>query len=102
MCSLGTRRSLLRSVIPAAWVARRAFAQAPQNPQAMAAHNKTKSEDNERKGLAEAYKGITTDGKIVPNLYPIQSTGVSTGPVREAAEKFLNLLTTDQRSRVLF
>ena len=52
--------------------------------------------------LAEAFKGITTDGKIVPGLFPIQSTGVSTGPIREAAEAFLSSLGAEDRARTLF
>lgn len=60
------------------------------------------SEDFETKGLAEPFKGITTDGKVVPGLFPIQSTGVSTEPVRNAAEAFLASLSNVQRSRTLF
>jgi len=52
--------------------------------------------------LSEAFKGITTDGKIVPGLFPIQSTGVSTRPIREAAEAFLSSLGAQDRARTLF
>jgi hypothetical protein len=61
------------------------------------------SREAEVKGLAEPYKGITTsDGKRVTNLFPIRSTGVSTAPVRRAAEAFLASLTKDQRARTRF
>jgi len=60
------------------------------------------SEDAERKGLAEPFKGITTDGHIVPGLFPIHSTGVSTEPVRNAAERFLSSLTAAQRAKTMF
>jgi hypothetical protein len=52
--------------------------------------------------LAEAFKGITTNGAVTPGLFPIRSTGVSTGPVRDAAIKFLASLTDEQRSRTAF
>ena len=60
------------------------------------------SRDAEAKGLAEPYKGITTDGKVVPGLFPIRSTGVSTEPVRKAAEAFLAALTPEQRKKTVF
>ena len=60
------------------------------------------SERSEREGLAEPFKGITTDGKVVPGLFPVRSTGVSTEPVRRAAEPFLAALTPEQRARTLF
>jgi hypothetical protein len=54
------------------------------------------------RGLAEPFKGITTDGQVKPNLFPIASTGVSTEPVRKATELFLASLTPQQRWRTLF
>ena len=42
--------------------------------------------------IAEPFKGLTTDGQVVPNLYTIQPTGVSTRPIRDAAEAFLAAL----------
>lgn len=56
----------------------------------------------ETPGLAEPFKGITTNGKIEPGLFHIQSTGVSTAPVRRAAEKFLAQLTQAQRDKTQF
>jgi len=63
---------------------------------------KQMSVDAEKRGLAEPFKGITTDGTVVPNLFRIKSTGVSTEPVRIAASAFLESLTKDQRSRTEF
>lgn len=51
---------------------------------------------------AEPFKGITTDGKVVPGLFGIHKTGVSTELIREAAEAFLGSLTPEQRSKTLF
>ncbi len=61
-----------------------------------------RSIDAEKTGLAEAFRGVTTDGKVQPGLFPIRSTGVSTGPVRKAAKEFLAALTEPQRTRTKF
>jgi hypothetical protein len=47
---------------------------------------------------AEPFKGVTTDGAIVPGLFAIRSTGVTTAPVREAATAFLSALSPEQRT----
>jgi hypothetical protein len=52
--------------------------------------------------LAEPFKGVTTSGTLVPGLFPVRATGVSTGPVREAAVKFLAALTDEQRRSTTF
>ena len=51
---------------------------------------------------AEPFKGITTDGTVVPGLFSIQKTGVPTGSIKEAAEDFLGSLSSEQRSKTLF
>src|SRR6187200_830208 len=56
----------------------------------------------EKPGLAEPFKGITTNGQIEPALFAIRSTGVSTDPVRKAAATFLAGLTKEQRARTAF
>ena len=56
----------------------------------------------ETPGLAEPFKGITTHGEPEPGLFRLRSTGVSTRPVREAAETLLAGLTRGQRDRTLF
>jgi hypothetical protein len=52
--------------------------------------------------LAEPFTGVTAKGVIEPGLFPIRATGVSTGPVRDAATRFLASLTGDQRSRTTY
>jgi hypothetical protein len=54
------------------------------------------------RALDEPFKGITTDGNVVPNLFPIRSTGVSTEPVAAAARAFLAALSAEQRSETSF
>jgi hypothetical protein len=58
--------------------------------------------DTAEDALAKPFKGITSDGHIVPGLFPLQRTGVSTQPIREAAEAFLTSLSRQQQSTVLF
>jgi hypothetical protein len=53
-------------------------------------------------GLAEPFKGITRDGRLEPGLFSIRSTGVSTEPVRKAADALLAALTDAQRAKTLF
>jgi hypothetical protein len=75
-----------------------------QQPQAVDREEQFKrmSKDAEAKGLAEPFKGITTDGNPIPGLFPLRSTGVSTAPVRKAAETFLAALTKEQRAKTTF
>ena len=56
----------------------------------------------EERGLAEPFRGITTNGAIVPGLFGIRSTGVSTEPVRVSAAAFIATLTPAQRERTLY
>jgi hypothetical protein len=56
--------------------------QAQQPPGDRAERFQRQSQEAERQGLAEPFKGITTDGNLVPGLFPLRSTGVSTEPVR--------------------
>ncbi|HBE70505.1 MAG TPA: hypothetical protein DDW52_20340 [Planctomycetaceae bacterium] len=52
--------------------------------------------------LAEPYRGIVTSDGIPKGLFKIESTGVSTEPVMNAAIKFLDSLTPEQRETTLF
>ena len=63
---------------------------------------RTMSEQAEKKGLAEPFRGVTSDGTVVPGLFGIRSTGVSTAPVRKAADAFLGALTQEQRDKTAF
>src|SRR5262245_53359466 len=91
-----TRRRLFSTLMPAAIFAERALA---QNSSEMAERFRRMSEDAERKGLAEPFKGVTTNAGVEPNLFKIERTGVSTDSLRTAAERFLSSLTDDQRKR---
>jgi hypothetical protein len=73
-----------------------------KNPVNMAERFRQISEEAEVEGLAAPFKGVTTDGRVVPDLFHISPTGVSTEPVRNAAEKFVASLTGVQLARSLF
>jgi Protein of unknown function (DUF3500) len=57
---------------------------------------------NAQRLVREPFKGVTTDGHVVPGLFPIRSTGVSTEPIRRAASEFLDVLDADQRQQTMF
>jgi Protein of unknown function (DUF3500) len=61
-----------------------------------------RSQSAEKQGLAEPFKGVTTDGRLVPGLFGIHSTKVSTEPVRTAAEAFLAALNDAQRVKTTY
>ena len=52
--------------------------------------------------LAEEFKGITTDGQIIPNLYSIEPTGKSTESIRRAADSLIASLNSQQQRMALF
>jgi len=84
-------------VAGAAWIAQSTVE--TQSPQEGA---RQRSATAEKAGLAEPFKGVTTDGRLQADLFAITSTGVSTEPVRKAAEAFLAALTAEQRGRSAF
>jgi Protein of unknown function (DUF3500) len=96
-----SRRGFLSSMISAVVLAPWAQGQ-DKNPVEMAETFRQMSEDAERQGLASPFQGITTDGKVIPNLFEISPTGVSTEPVRNAADRFIGTLTNTQLARTMF
>ena len=80
----------------------RSYSQQQQSAAERTERFKRMSADAEKKGLSGPYLGITTDGKAINGLFPIRSTGVSTGPVRKAADAFLASLSPAQRSKTMF
>lgn len=52
--------------------------------------------------LSEPFRGITTSGKIEDGLFKIESTGVTTKPVVDAALAFLDGLGDEQKNRTVF
>ncbi len=96
------RRRFLSSLISVALFAQTAAAQRGEpTPSEMAERYRRLSEDDESAGLPP-FKGITTNGEVVPDLYQIRPTGVSTEPVRIAAEKFIATLGPVDLARTMF
>ena len=58
--------------------------------------------ENGLNAASQPFKGITTEGSVIPGLFPIRQTGISTQPIREAAEDFLGSLKAEQYARALF
>jgi hypothetical protein len=55
-----------------------------------------------RDGMADPFKGLTTDGTRVDGLFPIKDTGASTRRLREAAAALLAALTAAQQADACF
>ena len=98
-----TRRDFLSTLLSAAVLAPWAFGQTEKpTPAEMAETFRRMSEDYEREGLASPFLGITTNDEVVAGLFEIKPTGVSTEPVRNAAERFIASLTNEQLARAMF
>ena len=98
-CDVISRRAFLSVLISGSLLATRALAQAPTDQRE---RFRRMSEEAERRGLVEPFKGITANGQVTAGLFPIKSTGVSTAPVRNTAEAFLASLTPEQRVKTMF
>jgi len=97
------RREFLASLIAAGLLSPRTFAQdRTESTSEIAERFRRMSEEYELEGLAAPFRGITTSGKVEPGLFQISPSGVSTEPVRNAAEKFIATLTSPQLTRTLF
>ena len=67
-----------------------------------AEHYRVRTEEAEQGELGEPFKGITTNGTVVPNLFHVAPSGVPTEPMRLAAERFIATLTNTQLVRTMF
>lgn len=101
--SLPTRRLFLSSMVSAAVFAPWLVGQTQeQSASEIAERFRKMSEDFEKEGLAAPFKGITTNGDVIPALFEIKPTGVSTEAVRNAASAFTNTLTATQLARTIY
>jgi hypothetical protein len=76
--------------------------QEAKSPSDIAEQFRRMSEDYEKEGLAAPFKGITTNGEVMPALFEIKPTGVSTEPMRNAAIAFINTLSSVQLARAIY
>jgi hypothetical protein len=58
--------------------------------------------NQEAEALTEEFRGIETNSGKISDLFPINSTGVSTNPIRIAANSFISGLTEEQKNRTLY
>lgn len=52
--------------------------------------------------LKEPYRGISTDGKIIPDLFSIQNEGMPIQEITAAADELLSLLDEDQKQALSY
>ena len=97
-----TRRDVLSFLVSAAVLSPWATGQQTQSRFEMAERFRRISEDYEKEGLAEPFKGITTNGEVIPRLFEISPTGVSTAAVRSAADRFVAALSPSQLNRTIY
>jgi hypothetical protein len=98
-----TRRDFLSSLMCTAFLVPWALGQQEaKSPADIAEQFRRMSEDYEKEGLAAPFKGITTNGEVMPELFEIKPSGVSTEPMRNAAIAFLNTLTSVQLARTIY
>ncbi len=79
-----------------------ATAAAAQRPGDRADRMRERSRQIDARLADDPYVGIHASSGIEHGLYRIESTGVSTAPVREAADAFLASLTDEQRAKTTF
>jgi hypothetical protein len=77
------------------------LAQAP-DPETYRARAIQWSDQMNSSQLADPFVGITVNGEVQPDLFELQSTGVSTQAITESAQAFLETLTAEQRSQTVF
>ena len=65
-----------------------------------AERTRSMSRGAEERGLAEPFKGVTTDGNVVTSLFPIRSTDLDRA--RPPAGEALATLTPEQRAKTMF
>jgi len=98
-----TRRDFLSLLISTAVLAPWMMGQQEShNPSEIAERFRKMSEDYEKEGLAAPFKGITTSGDVMPGLFEIKPTGVSSEPVRNAAVAFIETLNPVQLARTMY
>ncbi len=98
-----TRRHFISSLLAASVVTPFAFGQTSEVSRGdLAERYRRISEARERVGLVDPFKGITTNGEIVPGLYSIAPTLQPTDAVRNAAVHYLATLSDQQLVRTMF
>jgi hypothetical protein len=96
-----SRRAFLASLVSACVLLPFAYGD-EKTPVSMAEQFRRMSEEYEKEGLAEPFRGITTNREVLPGLFEIGPTGVATEPIRNAAQKFVASLNNVQLAKTMF
>ena len=92
-----------RSVLLVLFVALTAVALLSQRPAVDRSEQLRQRSLKQEAALADdPFVGIRPTSGVQKGLFKIESSGVSTAPVREAAEKFLSVLSDTQRKKTVF
>lgn len=92
-----------RLIIAVAWLTASARIHAQPTPvEVLQERSSRLSAQFESEGLAEPFRGVTTDGTVQPGLFKLAASGVSTEPARRAAEAFLAVLSAEQQTKTMF
>jgi hypothetical protein len=94
-----SRRVALLAAVIALWAAG-VYSQGRVPPGLLAA--KKRIAEQQMAALAEPLSGVHTAEGVAPGLFPVRATGVSTEPLRLAADAFLATLTPAQVIRTVF
>ena len=70
---------------------------APDMPEQMATNLR-----NAETQITEPFKGLTTDGQVVPGLFALRESGLSNEGMKRAAEAWLDSVYPEQRDAALF
>ena len=57
---------------------------------------------NIQAAITEPFVGLSTDGNIIPGLFSLSETGISTHRIKEAADAFLALLSQERSAQLCF
>ena len=90
----------VRSLLILALLATSAVAQADYDERFLS--SKKRFADREQQALSEPFIGIRTSDGIVAGLFPIRPTGLSTQPIVDAAQAFINTLDAAQKLSTQF
>jgi len=100
MQKLSAHAGKVRLVLASLFVAT-LWSQAPSADELMERFRQ-RSRDMEKKGLADPFVGVRPAKGVESGLFAVSSTGVSTDPVRKAAETFLATLSEADKAKTLF
>ncbi len=98
---LASRRAFLASLVSACVLLPYAYGD-DKSPESMAEQFRRMSEKYEKEGLAEPFRGITTNREVLPGLFEIARRACRQEGIRNAAQKFVASLNNVQLAKTMF